>query len=102
MVQNYYLKKEIANTYTSLKNTDKALEHYNEAYKVSDTISKIEEDANCVYDLAYSKYMIEKLSNIKHETQITAEMLKITSTGRSLKQTISDSQYHFGYVSLKD
>lgn len=43
-----------------------------------------------------------KLSNIKPETQITAEMLKITSTGRSLKQTISDSQYHFGYVSLKD
>ena len=43
-----------------------------------------------------------KLSHIKPETQITAEMLKITSTGRSLKQTISDSQYHFGYVSLKD
>lgn len=43
-----------------------------------------------------------KLSGIKPETQITAEMLKITSTGRSLKQTISDSQYHFGYVSLKD
>ena len=43
-----------------------------------------------------------KLSHICPETQITAEMLKITSTGRSLKQTISDSQYHFGYVSLKD
>ena len=43
-----------------------------------------------------------KLSNIKPETQITAEMLKITSTGRSLKQTIRDSQYHFGYVSLKE
>lgn len=43
-----------------------------------------------------------KLSGIKVETQITADMLKITSTGRSLKQTISDSQYHFGYVSLKD
>lgn len=43
-----------------------------------------------------------KLSNIKTETQITAEMLKITSTGRSLKQTISDSQYHFGYVSLRE
>lgn len=43
-----------------------------------------------------------KLSHIEPETQITADMLKITSTGRSLKQTISDSQYHFGYVSLKD
>lgn len=43
-----------------------------------------------------------KLSNIKPETKVTAEMLKITSTGRSLKQTISNSQYHFGYVSLKD
>lgn len=42
-----------------------------------------------------------KLSHIQPETQITAEMLKITSTGRSLKQTISDSQYHFGYVSFK-
>ena len=43
-----------------------------------------------------------KLANIQPETQITAEMLRITSTGRSLKQTICDSQYHFGYVSLKD
>jgi len=43
-----------------------------------------------------------KLSQIKPETRISAEMLQITSTGRSLKQTISDSQYHFGYVSLKD
>ena len=42
-----------------------------------------------------------KLSNIRLETTITADMLKITSTGRSLKKTISDSQYHFGYVSLK-
>lgn len=42
-----------------------------------------------------------KLSNLKPEHKIMAEMLKITSTGRSLKQTISNSQYHFGYVSLK-
>ena len=42
-----------------------------------------------------------KLSHIQPETQITAEMLQITSTGRDLKQTISNSQYHFGYVSLK-
>lgn len=43
-----------------------------------------------------------RLSHIEEETQIRAEMLKITSTGRNLKQAISDSQYHFGYVSLKD
>ena len=42
-----------------------------------------------------------KLSDLKPEEKITAEMLQITSTGRSLKQTISNSQYHFGYVSLK-
>lgn len=42
-----------------------------------------------------------KLSDIRAETTIKASMLKITSTGRNLKQTISDSQYHFGYVSLK-
>lgn len=43
-----------------------------------------------------------KLSNIMPETQITAEMLQVTSTGRSVKQAISNSQFHFGYVSLKD
>ena len=43
-----------------------------------------------------------KLSGITLENRVTADMLKITSTGRSLKQTISDSQYHFGYVSLKE
>lgn len=42
-----------------------------------------------------------KLSDIRAETAVTASMLKITSTGRDLKQTISNSQYHFGYVSLK-
>lgn len=42
-----------------------------------------------------------KLSNIQEETQINASMMQITSTGRDLKQTISNSQYHFGYVSFK-
>lgn len=42
-----------------------------------------------------------KLSNIEEETEINASMMKITSTGRDLKQTISNSQYHFGYVSFK-
>lgn len=42
-----------------------------------------------------------KMTNIQEETQINASMLQITSTGRDLKQTISNSQYHFGYVSFK-
>lgn len=43
-----------------------------------------------------------KLVNIEEETKISASMMKITSTGRDLKQTISNSQYHFGYVSFKE
>lgn len=42
-----------------------------------------------------------KLQNIKEENTINASMLKIITTGRDLKQTISNSQYHFGYVSYK-
>jgi hypothetical protein len=42
-----------------------------------------------------------KLANIEEETEINASMMRITSTGRDLKQTISNSQYHFGYVSFK-
>lgn len=42
-----------------------------------------------------------KLQNIVEEKGINASMLQITSTGRDLKQTISNSQFHFGYVSYK-
>lgn len=42
-----------------------------------------------------------KLKNIVEETSINASMLEITSTHRDLKQTISNAQYHFGYVSYK-
>lgn len=42
-----------------------------------------------------------KLKNLTEETEINATMLQITSTGRDLKQTISNAQYHFGYVSFK-
>lgn len=42
-----------------------------------------------------------KLINIERETKINASMLKITSTGKDLKQTITNSQYHFGYVTYK-
>ena len=43
-----------------------------------------------------------KLTDIKEENTISASMLEITSTGRNLKQTIANAQYHFGYVSLKE
>ncbi|MBR4545641.1 MAG: hypothetical protein IKO14_06670 [Oscillibacter sp.] len=42
-----------------------------------------------------------KMCNVGEETRIRASMLKITSTGRDLKETIRNSQYHFGYVSFK-
>lgn len=42
-----------------------------------------------------------KLKNIHEEKTINASMLKITTTGRDLKQTITNSQYHFGYVKFK-
>lgn len=42
-----------------------------------------------------------KLTNIHEETEINASMMQITSTGRDLKQTITNSQYHFGYISFK-
>lgn len=42
-----------------------------------------------------------KMKNIAKEPAINASMLQITSTGRDLKQTISNAQYHFGYVSFK-
>ena len=42
-----------------------------------------------------------KIRNVREERDIRASMLKITSTGRDLKETIRNSQYHFGYVSSK-
>ena len=42
-----------------------------------------------------------KIKNIKEEDMINASMLKIITTGRDLKQTITNSQYHFGYVAFK-
>lgn len=42
-----------------------------------------------------------KLKGIKAENIINASMLKIITTGRDLKHTIMNSQYHFGYVTFK-
>ncbi len=41
-----------------------------------------------------------KISNIKEEQRLSATMLKVRSTGANLKQVISNSQFHFGYVYL--
>lgn len=41
------------------------------------------------------------LEDIKEEKNIKAAMLKIRSTDANLKQVISNSQFHFGYVYLK-
>lgn len=43
-----------------------------------------------------------KLSDIKKETNIKAAMLRVRSTDANLKQVISNSQFHFGYVYLQD
>lgn len=42
-----------------------------------------------------------KLSEIKEESRLKAAMFKIRSNDSDLKQVISNSQYHFGYVYLK-
>ena len=42
-----------------------------------------------------------KLKNIQEENTLTAKLFNVTSTGADLQQVINNSQYHFGYVSLK-
>lgn len=41
-----------------------------------------------------------KISNIREETTIRADMLNVRSTDSNLKQVITNSQFHFGYVYL--
>lgn len=41
-----------------------------------------------------------KITNIEEEHSIKAAMLKVRSTDANLKQVISNSQFHFGYVYL--
>ncbi len=43
-----------------------------------------------------------KITDIKEENNIKASMLNVRSTESNLKQVISNSQFHFGYVYLKD
>lgn len=42
-----------------------------------------------------------KIKNIREENQLTVKLFEVTSTGADLQQVINNSQYHFGYVSLK-
>lgn len=42
-----------------------------------------------------------KLQNIQEENILSASLFKVTSTGADLKPIINNSQYHFGYISLK-
>lgn len=42
-----------------------------------------------------------KISNIKKETKLKAAMMAIRSTDANLKEVITNSQFHFGYVYLQ-
>ena len=42
-----------------------------------------------------------KLKSVREEHNVKASMLKITSTGRDVKEIISTAQFHYGYVSFK-
>ena len=43
-----------------------------------------------------------KITNIREEHNLKAEMLKVRSTDSNLKQVITTSQFHFGYVYLPE
>lgn len=42
-----------------------------------------------------------KIKNVQEENLLTAKLFEVTSTGADLQQVINNSQYHFGYISLK-
>ncbi len=43
-----------------------------------------------------------KITNIKEEHTLKADMFRIISTGANLKKVISNSQFHFGYVRMSE
>ena len=43
-----------------------------------------------------------KIKDIENERNIKADMLRVRSTDANLKQVISNSQFHFGYVYLPE
>ena len=43
-----------------------------------------------------------KITDISEETKLSANMMVVGSTGSNLKQVISNSQFHFGYVNIPE
>ena len=43
-----------------------------------------------------------KITDIQEETSLKAAMFKVRSTDANLKQVISNSQFHFGYVYIPE
>lgn len=52
------------------------------------------------YEGEYSAKIWIKITDIKEENNLKAAMFKVRSTDTNLKQVISNSQFHFGYVYL--
>lgn len=42
------------------------------------------------------------IANIRREKNLCVDMLAVGSTGSNLKQVISNSQFHFGYVHIPE
>jgi hypothetical protein len=43
-----------------------------------------------------------KITDLEPEENLTADMFVVASTGSNLKQVISTSQFHFGYVNIPE
>ena len=56
-------------------------------------INEIKEMLNAFY---------EGITTQEEENQLKAAMFKVRSTDANLKQVISNSQFHFGYVYLQE
>ena len=60
-------------------------------------------DGDCPAEYAGEKGRIWiQLENLKEESTLQTSMFKIASTGKSLKEVLARSQYHFGYIELID
>lgn len=72
-----------------------------EVYSEKDSVPCPEANAVPSEFLGEERRIWLKLKNVREERNIKASMLKITSSGRDLKDVISVGQFHFGYVSFK-
>lgn len=62
-------------------------------------------DAACIpkeFDQNEKAKIWIRIKDIREENNLTAEMMNIRSSDANLKQVISSSQYHFGYVYLAE